>query len=112
MHQLQPFAALGVAGVDAAGCALVMDHPGQRGAANLPMACTHRKGQVCVFEVGGSEFSAEAADGLPELQWDGEAGGAHVVHLAGITHARVVGVATAAVIPGLAVVPHQSARFL
>ena len=49
---------------------------------------------------------------MPQGQGHGQGCSADVVNLAGIAHFRVVGIATAAVIPGLALSPDNPPRFL
>jgi len=112
MFQLQALAALRVTRVDAAGCALVVDHPGEGGTANAQLLGSYLEGQVGVLEVGRGKVGAEPPQLLPHRQPDGQAGGAHVIHLAGVAGPGVVGIATAPVIPGLAIAPHNPSRLL
>ena len=99
--------ALGRFGVAAIAHAFVVDHPGQGGVAHLQSCLAHLEGQVGVLVVGRRELRAEAAHLPPELGADGQGGPAGVIHLAGIGKAGVVGVAAPAVVPGLAVAPHD-----
>ena len=90
----------------------MVDHPCQGGVAHRSPCCSHLEGQVGVFVVGGRELGGEALDVDPQLTGNRQGGAADVVDLAAVAVARIGRIAVTAVIPGLAIAPHDAAGLL
>ena len=106
---LQPLGQLGIAAIAQP---FMVDHTGLRGIAHTKTGIAHFERQIGVFEIGRRKLRTESANLAPEVRANHQSCRTHVVHLAGVGVGRFMGIAGAPIVPGRAIAPHQTSRFL